>query len=291
MTTARVVVTACLLVGLATLPSADAASGVSVSWHPGRPRPGDIGWVHVKGGSPHATVEGSIGDRPLAFFLYAGGHAAMVGIDLDTKPGAHPWSMAVVEPRQPPRLLKGRLRIEPRLFKEQRLSLPPNMVDLDPATEERALAEARALRTVYRTLTPERLWRGPFTRPVAGPEPGTGFGARRIINGKPRAPHAGIDYAAPLGTPVVAANAGRVALTGEFFFPGRLLVVDHGLGLHTLYFHLDSVRVTQGDAVERGQVIGTVGATGRATGPHLHFGAQLGPARVDPATHLGLRLD
>ena len=90
---------------------------------------------------------------------------------------------------------------------------------------------------------------------------------------------------------MVAANAGRVALTGEFFFPGRLLVVDPGLGLHTLYFHLDSVRVAQGDAVERGQVIGTVGATGRATGPHLHFGAQLGPARVDPATLLGLRLD
>jgi murein DD-endopeptidase MepM/ murein hydrolase activator NlpD len=109
-----------------------------------------------------------------------------------------------------------------------------------------------------------------------------------VINGKPRAPHTGIDYAVERGTPVVAVNRGRVALVAEYFFPGRLVVVDHGLGLHTLYFHLDSVAVTDGEMVERGQPLGTVGATGRATGPHLHFGVQIGPARVDPAVLLSL---
>jgi len=89
---------------------------------------------------------------------------------------------------------------------------------------------------------------------------------------------------------VVAANAGRVALVAEYFFPGRLVAVDHGLGLHTLYFHLDTVAVAEGDRVDRGQTLGTVGATGRATGPHLHFGAQLGGARIDPAALLALRL-
>ena len=149
--------------------------------------------------------------------------------------------------------------------------------DLDPETERRALSEGERLQTLYRTVTPQRLWRGAFTRPVGGTEPGSGFGSRRIINGKPRMPHGGIDYAAPTGTPVVAVNAGRVALVADFFFPGRLVAVDHGLGLYTLYFHLDSAAVSQGDMVERGQTIGTVGATGRATGPHLPFGAPVAP--------------
>ncbi|MBI4593267.1 MAG: M23 family metallopeptidase, partial [Candidatus Rokubacteria bacterium] len=162
------------------------------------------------------------------------------------------------------------------------------MVDLDPDTERRAVAEGERLRTLYRMMTPERLWRGRFTRPVAGSDPGTGFGARRVINGQPRAPHTGADYAAPPGTPVVAANDGHVALVAEHFFPGRLVVLDHGLGLYTLYFHLADVRVAPDERVSRGHPIGTVGATGRATGPHLHFGVQVGAARIDPAALLGL---
>jgi len=164
------------------------------------------------------------------------------------------------------------------------------MADPDPETERRAEAEGRQLQMLYRTISPERLWRGAFVRPVAGTEAPSGFGARRIINGKARAPHGGADYSVARGTPVVAANAGRVALVAEYFFPGRLIAVDHGLGLHTLYFHLDTVAVAEGDRVDRGQTLGTVGATGRATGPHLHFGAQLGGARIDPAALLALRL-
>jgi murein DD-endopeptidase MepM/ murein hydrolase activator NlpD len=148
--------------------------------------------------------------------------------------------------------------------------------------------ESARLRTLYRAQSGERLWRGRFIRPVPGEEPGTGFGARRVINGRPRAPHSGSDFAAAVGTPVVAANRGRVVLTGEFFFPGRLVVLDHGLGLYTLYFHLDTIAVAEGQLVARGEPLGTVGMTGRATGPHLHFGAQMGTARIDPAALLAL---
>ena len=183
---------------------------------------------------------------------------------------------------------RGDLRIAARRFKVQQLTLPSGMVDLDPDTERRAVEEGERLRTLYRTTTPVRLWHGRFVRPVAGTEPGTGYGARRVINGQPRAPHTGVDYAVERGTPVVAANSGRVALVADYFFPGRLVVLDHGLGIYTLYFHLDTVGVVDGDVVERGQPIGTVGATGRATGPHLHFGAHVGGARVDPASLLGL---
>src|SRR5262249_50424320 len=129
-----------------------------------------------------------------------------------------------------------------------------------------------------------------FAHPLGGAERGAGFGAQRIINGQARAPHAGADYPAALGTPVLASNAGLIALVDEFFFHGRLVVIDHGLGLYTLYSHLHTVSVSQGAPIERGQPIGTVGATGRTTGPHLHFGVQIGGARVDPDVLLALRV-
>lgn len=272
----------------ALAPAVAAAHALKVVWQPARPRVGDVGWVFVQDASEEATLEGSVGGHPLRFFPYGGGHAAVAGFDLEMKPGPHPWRLAVLRPGQEPQTAQGRIHLQRRDFPVQRLSLPRPLVDLDPETTRRAVTEGEHLRTLYRMVTPERLWRGRFTRPVAGTEPGSGFGARRIINGQPRSPHAGLDYAAPRGTPVVAANDGRVALVADYFFPGRLVVLDHGLGLYTLYFHLDDARVAEGERVSRGQPIGTVGVTGRATGPHLHFGAQVGAARIDPAVLLDL---
>ena len=268
-----------------------AAARVTATWHPAEPRIGDVAWVAVRGAPDDAALEGALGGRPLTFFPYEGGQAALVGIDLDLKPGPQAWDIAVTTPGREPQALRGRLTVRRRDFPQQRLTLPGGMVDLDPETERRAVSESQRLNALYRTITPERLWRGPFIRPLAGTEPGSGFGARRIINGQPRMPHGGADYSAPRGTPVLAANSGRVAMIGEFFFPGRLVAIDHGLGLYTLYFHLDSIAVTEGERVDRGQTIATVGATGRATGPHLHFGTHVGTARVDPAVLLELRVD
>jgi len=257
---------------------------VKIGWHPAQVRIGDVAWMEIHGVPENAVLEGSLGGRPLSFFSYAGGRASLVGIDVETKPGLQPWRLAVMMPSDPPQTIEGRLKIHQRDFPVQRLTLPKKMVDLNPETERRVAAEADQLRTLYRTVTPERFWRGRFTRPVGGTEPGTGFGSRRVINGQPKAPHTGIDFGADTGTPVVAVNDGRVALVADFFFPGRLVVIDHGLGLYTLYFHLQEATVTDGERVSRGQPIGAVGATGRATGPHLHFGAHVGAARIDPAT-------
>ena len=244
--------------------------------------------VFLGGAAGAREVAGSLGDHVLHFFPHGDGHAAVIGIDLETKPGRAPWRIGVVDSGGTARAAAGALAIRARQFPVQRLTLPAHQVDLDPETARRAEAEAVALRALYDTSTPERLWRGAFTRPVGGDGEGHGFGARRIINGQPRRPHAGLDYSAPKGTPVVAANRGRVALVGDFFFPGRLVALDHGLGLYTLYMHLDRVDVAEGAVVERGTALGAVGATGRATGPHLHFGAQVGRARVDPLSLLGL---
>ena len=257
-------------------------------WHPAQPRIGHVAWLYLRGVSDAATVEGAVAGHPVHFFPYAGGVAALIGIDLETKPGAHAWRFAILEAGKDPVTIQGSLRIKPRKFAVQRLTLPRGQVDLDPETERRAVSESERLKTLYRTISAERLWQGRFVRPVAGSEPPTGFGSRRILNGQPRMPHAGADFAAPSGTAVVATNTGRVALVAEYFFPGRLVAIDHGLGLYTLYFHLDTVAVKQDDRVDRGQPIGTVGMTGRSTGPHLHFGAQVGPARIDPATLFAL---
>lgn len=283
---------ACLFLLAAAVPilAADprAPGLLRVTWYPPAPRPGEAAWIYVQGAPAEATVTGSVSDRPLLFFPYGTGHAAIAGFDIDLAPGAVGWRVAAVVPGVSAMSAEGSVVVGAREFRVQHLTLPPAMVDLAPQTERRALEESARLRAVLAAITPDRLWRGRFTRPVVGSEPGSGFGARRIINGKPRAPHGGADYAAPAGTPVVAANDGRVALVGEFFFPGRLVVLDHGLGLYTLYFHLERYDVREGDRVTRGQPIGRVGATGRATGPHLHFGVQVGLARVDPDSLLGL---
>jgi murein DD-endopeptidase MepM/ murein hydrolase activator NlpD len=267
-----------------------AAEKAAVTWHPSKPRVGDVAWILVKDVPEIATVEGSVDGRPLTFFPYAGGYAALFGFDLDAKPGTHAWRVGVIEPGREPRSAQGSVKIARRDFRVERLTVPNTMVDLDPETERRAVVEGKQMATLYRTITPERLWRGKFTNPVGTTTVGNGFGARRIINGQPRSPHSGSDYSAPLGTPVVAVNAGKVSLVAEYFFPGRLVILDHGLGLYTAYFHLDTIAVAEGERVERGQTLGTVGATGRATGPHLHFGAQVAGARVDPTTLLGLSL-
>jgi murein DD-endopeptidase MepM/ murein hydrolase activator NlpD len=131
-------------------------------------------------------------------------------------------------------------------------------------------------------VTPERLWDGPFRVPLDGVTTGKNFGRRRILNGEPRSPHTGVDFPAVKGTPVHATQAGRVALAQELYFSGNTVVLDHGLGIYTFYGHLDSIAVQEGETVKAGELLGEVGATGRVTGPHLHWGLTVERARVNP---------
>ncbi len=271
-------------------PAAGASQPLAVRLTPTEPRQGDIAFALVTGASGAREVEGGIDGRPITFFPYGENWAAVIGIDLETRPGKTPWRVGIIDAVGTARAKAGTVTIRPRTFPVQRLTLPDHLVDLDPESERRANAESARLRTLYDTLSPARLWQGRFTRPVAveGPGSGSGFGSRRIINGKPRMPHSGTDWSAERGTPVVAANRGRVALVGDFFFAGQLVVLDHGLGLYTMYMHLDRVDATEGAFIGRGETLGTVGATGRATGPHLHFQVQSRRSRVDPATLFAL---
>jgi len=149
--------------------------------------------------------------------------------------------------------------------------------------------EAKALDAIWQHVTSERLWTKAFVRPAEGAL-GSAFGLRRVFNGKPKSPHAGVDIKAPSGAGVFAANSGKVVLARDLFFTGNTVVIDHGLGLYTVYAHLSKIDVEEGSAVARAAQIGVVGATGRVTGPHLHFGVKLTGARVDPATLPGMLL-
>ena len=151
---------------------------------------------------------------------------------------------------------------------------------------ERARVEGERIAALWSLSTPAR-FELPLAPPLADLPAGGRFGSRRFFNDQPRSPHSGADYAATTGTPVFAAGAGRVALAGDFFFSGESVFVDHGDGLVSMYFHLSRRLVAEGDEVERGQEIGRVGATGRASGPHLHFGVRWRGARIDPALLLG----
>jgi len=122
----------------------------------------------------------------------------------------------------------------------------------------------------------------PFQVPVEGAKDGRNFGHRRVFNGQPRAPHSGADLRAKSGTPIYAANRGRIVLAKDLFYSGNAVFIDHGMGLYTSYLHLSEIRVAVGDFVERGQLLGLSGATGRVTGPHLHWGVRILDARVDP---------
>lgn len=168
----------------------------------------------------------------------------------------------------------------------QHLKVAPEMAEPPPDQLGRIRRESERARAVWLAGAPRA-----FTLPLQPPlEPlpeARSFGSRRVFNGRPRDPHSGVDLSAPKGTPVVAADRGRVALAATHYFSGKSVFIDHGDDLVTVYFHLDWIGVREGESVERGQVIGTVGSTGRVTGPHLHFGVRWHGARVDPTLLLG----
>jgi murein DD-endopeptidase MepM/ murein hydrolase activator NlpD len=155
------------------------------------------------------------------------------------------------------------------------------MVDFTEETYQRYLAERKELKRVLNQVRAERMWRHSFVTPVEGPIT-SAFGLRRIFNDKGRNPHSGVDIGAPEGTEVGACNDGIVVFAQELYLEGKTIIIDHGFGLYSIYMHLSEMQARKGDTVHVGEVIGLVGATGRVTGPHLHWGIKLLGAKVDP---------
>jgi len=212
----------------------------------------------------------------------------VIGVDLDVAPGNYDVSIErrfadghLERTAQP-------LEVRGKDYPTTELTVAPKYVQLSAADQERSARESREIAAVYARLTPEAYWSEPFASPIPGVAGGTNFGHRRVFNGEPRAPHSGADLKAATGDDIHAANAGKVVLAKDLFFSGNAVFVDHGLGVYTTYLHLSKILVEPGQMVERGEVIGLAGATGRVTGPHLHWGVRILDARVDPFSLLGL---
>lgn len=209
-------------------------------------------------------------------------HKALLGVDLERTAGKYDLkitgqlaSNAPVECNVPVDVIAGRFAVES-------LKVAPGFVELNPEDRARADKEGERIHEIWAHVTPERLWQGKFRMPLDGNRTGHNFGKRRVLNGKPQSPHSGLDIPAPAGTPIHASQQGRVVLAENLFFSGNTVIIDHGLGVYTFYGHMKSMDVAEGDEVKTGAVIGQVGATGRATGPHLHWTLVVDRARVNP---------
>ena len=180
-----------------------------------------------------------------------------------------------------------KFEVKDKKYREQRITVSNNR-HVNPLADDmtRITRELELQNAAYRQFSPNTPSNILLDPPVKGPL-SSPFGLKRFFNGEPRAPHSGLDFAVPTGTPVAAPAAGKVILTGDYFFNGNTVFLDHGQGLITMYCHLSVIDVKVGDALARGQVLGKVGATGRVTGAHLHWNVSLNDARVDPAIFIG----
>jgi murein DD-endopeptidase MepM/ murein hydrolase activator NlpD len=207
---------------------------------------------------------------------------ALLGVDLELKPETYQLTLTAKTESAEEISCSATIDVKEGTFATESLKVAPNFVEPNPEQLARAEAERQRLRAIFATITPDRLWDGRFHYPLTGVTTGGNFGKRRILNGKPGSPHGGVDFPAPAGTPVYAPQRGRVVLAEPLYFSGNTVILDHGLGLYTLYAHFESISVQPGDLVDTGALLGKVGATGRVTGPHLHWGATVNRARANP---------
>ena len=272
---ARWVQAAAWLVALLAGPAAAA----DAAWPQTRPAPGGVAQVAL-GASPERPAA-SLAGVPVMVVGTPAAWTALVGVAL----GAAPGEANLQVQRGTAAAAAVAFRIQPHRYAEQRLTVAPGQVDLSAdnlARHQRERSHQAEVIATFSEPVPAALRMG---APVAGPR-SSSFGLRRIFNGQPRSPHSGMDIAAPSGTPVVAPLAGRVIDTGDYFFNGHTVWIDHGAGLLSMLCHLSRTDVQVGDALQAGDAVGAVGATGRVTGPHLHWSISLNRAMVDPVLFL-----
>jgi hypothetical protein len=271
---------------LAIFFSSTLALALQVEVSPGELFPGDPFIIKVSGVDASQRIAASIGGKGIPFSSC--GEDCVIGIgvvDPDTKPGDHFVSTQFGPQQQ----LSTTLSVKKAEYPEQHLKLPEKQVTLSLEDLERTKKEAEKLKELW-LLTTERLFRGGFIIPLPNPV-STVYGARRIFNDKTISIHGGIDIKGSQGEEVRASNRGRIVLAENLFFGGNTVVIDHGLGIYTIYMHLDRFKTLHGQIVSKGDVIGFVGSSGRSTGPHLHFGAKIMAVNANPLSLTKLKLE
>ena len=246
-------------------------------------QPGELAVVSIDPPASAQRVTVRAFDREIAAYRADDGHwRALVGLDLDLEPGS--YTLTIDAGAQP---ATREIIVRPKTFPSRRLTVDPNFVTPPPSVADRIAREAQLLAATWTRVTPERLWTDRFVRPVAEPA-NSAFGSRSIFNGQRRNAHSGADFLSPAGTPIHAPNAGVVVIARDLYYSGNTVVIDHGLGLYSMFAHLSAFDAREGEHLTAGQTIGRVGATGRVTGPHLHWAVRANGARVDPLSLLAV---
>ncbi|HEX3436143.1 MAG TPA: M23 family metallopeptidase [Pseudacidobacterium sp.] len=214
---------------------------------------------------------------------------ALAGADVETNPGIYSLTLHAIFSDGTKEDTTRDIRVEPARYKQVELQVPENFVSPDAATLKRIAEEKEIKDKAFAQSASLPLWRGNFEPPLNSPATDS-FGTRRIFNGKLASVHRGMDFRAKAGTPVHAVNAGRVILARNLFYEGNCVVIDHGQQFMTIYMHLSKILVKEGEPVQTHQLLGLSGATGRATGPHLHLAVRWQGAYLDPAILFTMKL-
>jgi hypothetical protein len=215
---------------------------------------------------------------------------ALIGLDLGIKPGTYKIDISILFTDGSYANISKEILVLGKEFPVKKLWVKQEYVTPPAEVLERIKIESELLRQIYNIFTPNWLGEGNFIIPTEG-EVAPNFGERRILNNQPRSSHSGVDISSPYGAPVRASNTGRVVLANDLYFAGKSVVIDHGLGVFTQYLHFSKIIAQRGELVKKGDVIGEIGATGRVTGPHLHWGVKISGARVDPLSLMNLEFE
>jgi hypothetical protein len=236
-----------------------------------------------------AKLDGEWLGRKLAFFRRHGAWFALAGVDVEAPAGPSQIKVTLQLEEGGSRALLQSIEIHPANYRSGSLTVAPKFVEPDPEAQKQIEADSQLKAKIFSTSATDPLWAGSFHAPVTAP-PTDSFGTRRMFNGKLASIHKGMDFRAPAGTPVHAGNSGVVVLARPLYFEGNCVIIDHGQGLYTVSMHFSRIDVKEGQHVALGDRLGLSGATGRVTGPHLHWSVRWQGASLDPAKLLKLDL-
>lgn len=273
-------------------PPHDCGNGVSLSIAPALASQGALLRLDVRSKIAMQRISGKWETRDVPFWPDAkikNLQHGLLGIDLDLAPGMHGLELEDDLANGKASKCTAEISVKPGNFAVEKLTVAKEYAEPSPEDIARADEEQKRLREIFAIVTPEKLWHGPFQLPLDGAHTAKNFGRRRVLNGNPGSAHSGMDFPAAAGTPIHASQAGRVVLAENLFFSGNTVVVDHGLGIYTFYCHMEKIEVAVGEDLKAGTVLGLVGATGRVTGPHLHWALKVETARVNPLQIVGVQ--
>ncbi len=263
----------------------------NVFWQPNNLQQGSVVFFTVELDSAPSRVSGTLLGKQISFFKTDNPSIwyALAGIDMNTEPGTYPMAITALTPGHRPARTVKKVEVGAANFKTSSIQVPENFVNPDAAARRQIAQDQIFKNKAFSHISTAPQWSGNFTKPVAAPATDS-FGMTRLYNEEMTKQHRGTDFPVKESAPISASNSGTVVLARELFYEGNCVMIDHGQHFLTIYMHLSQINVKEGDKVDKDQVLGLSGATGRVTGPHLHMGVRWEGAYLDPTKLLALTL-